>query len=100
MFPVATAIQHGAPKINACVLFVHVLRLISTDAFLATHVNARNFNHVNKKEARYKVLRLNVKSGARFNFYVFVRTFIHYLYFICERKFYARAHVKSTRQWK
>ena len=34
------------------------LRPISTDAFLATHVN---FNHVNKIEARYKVLRLNVK---------------------------------------
>ena len=37
------------------------LRLISTDAFLATHLNALNFNHVNKIEARYKVLRLNMK---------------------------------------
>ena len=32
--------------------------LISTDVFLATHVN---FNHLNKIEARYKVLSLNKK---------------------------------------
>ena len=32
--------------------------LISTDVFLATHVN---FNHLNKIEARYKVLSLNEK---------------------------------------
>ena len=38
-----------------------ILRLISTDASLATHVNALNFNHINKIEARYKVLRSNVK---------------------------------------
>ena len=31
---------------------------ISTDAFLAPHVN---FNHVNQIEVRHKVLRLNVK---------------------------------------
>ena len=37
------------------------LRLISTGAFLATHINALNFNHINKIEARYKVLRLNMK---------------------------------------
>ena len=36
-------------------------RLISIDVFLAMHVNARNFNHVNKIEARYKLLRLKVK---------------------------------------
>ena len=38
-----------------------LIRLISTEAFLlrmSTHVN---FNHVNKIEARYKALRLNVK---------------------------------------
>ena len=56
------------------------LRLISSDAFLATHVNARKFwprtlthvnlNHVNKIEARYE-------------------NFTH-----------ARTHVKITRQWK
>ena len=40
---------------------MEILRLISTDAFLATHVNALKFNHVNKIEARYKVLRLKVK---------------------------------------
>ena len=34
---------------------------ISTDAFLAPHVNLVNFNHVNKIEVRHKVLRLNVK---------------------------------------
>ena len=38
-----------------------ILRLISTDASLATHVDALNFNHINKIEARYKVLRLNMK---------------------------------------
>ena len=35
--------------------------LTSTDAFLAMHVNVRNFNHVNKTEARQKVLSLNEK---------------------------------------
>ena len=25
---------------------------------------------------------------------------LHCLYFICERKFYARSHVKITRHWK
>ena len=39
-----------------------VLGLISTDAFLATHANARKFyNHVNKMEVRDKVLNLSVK---------------------------------------
>ena len=40
-----------------------ILRLISTDASLATHVNALNFNHINKIEARYKVLRSNMRLG-------------------------------------
>ena len=61
---------------------------ISTDAFLATHVN---FNHVNEIEARYKVLRLNVKFS-EILLYTYVRPFIHCLYVICERKFYARTH--------
>ena len=34
--------------------------LISTDAFLAT-LTQIHFNHVNKIEARYKLLRLNLK---------------------------------------
>ena len=38
-----------------------LIRLISTEAFLAPHVNTRKFIHVNKIEARYKALRLNVK---------------------------------------
>ena len=42
-------------------LWDFTLRLISTDAFLAMHINAHYFNHVNKIEARYKVLRLNMK---------------------------------------
>ena len=42
------------------------------------------------------MLRLNL----RFYFYVCVRPFIHCLYFICECKFYARTHVKITRQRK
>ena len=45
--------QHGAPKINACVLCVRVLRLISTDAFLATHVNAHNFLITQTKKRQY-----------------------------------------------
>ena len=40
---------------------MEILRLISTDAFLAKHVSARKFNHINKIEAGYKVLRLKVK---------------------------------------
>ena len=36
----------------------------------------------------------------RFNFYVYAPPFIDCLYFICERKFYPRAYVKITRQWK
>ena len=35
-----------------------ICKVDSTDAYLATHVNC---NHVNKIEARYKVLRLNAK---------------------------------------
>ena len=34
-----------------------------------------------------------------FNFYAHERPFMHCLYFICERNFYARTHVKITRHW-
>ena len=61
-----------------------------------THVN---FNHVNKIEARYKVLSLK-RSWARFNFYAYERPFKYCLNFICQLKFYARTHVKITRHWK
>ena len=37
------------------------LRRISSGAFLAMLVNAHKFNHVNKLEARHKVLRINMK---------------------------------------
>ena len=30
----------------------------------------------------------------------YVRPFMHCLYFICERKLYARTHVKITRKWE
>ena len=50
-----------------------------------THVN---FNDVNKVEARYLVLRLNMKLSEVLLAYV--RPFMHCLYFICERKLYAR----------
>ena len=33
-------------------------------------------------------------------FYAYERFFMHFLYFICERKFYARTHLKITRHWK
>ena len=36
-------------------------RLICTDAFWLRTLTHVTFNHVNKIEARYKVLRLNVK---------------------------------------
>ena len=45
-------------------------------------------------------MSLNVKMTWRFNFYAYERPFMHGLYYICERKFYARAHVKITRRWK
>ena len=32
--------------------------------------------------------------------YTYERPFIHCLYSICERKSYARTHVKITRHWK
>ena len=34
-----------------------------------------------------------------FIFYAHERPFMHCLYFICERNFYARTHVKITRHW-
>ena len=39
-----------------------------------------------------------MRSRARFNFYAYKRTFLHCLYFICERKFYARTQVKIMQQ--
>ena len=30
----------------------------------------------------------------------YVRPFMHCLYFICERKLYARTHVNITRKWE
>ena len=59
-----------------------------------------NFNHVNKVEARYKVLRLNVKLSEVLLLRVSVTFHTDCLYFICERKFYARTHVRITQQWK
>ena len=58
-------------------------RLISTDAFLATHVNAR------------KVLRLNMKLSD------FLPLLLHATFrtlplFICERKFYARTNYATV----
>ena len=38
------------------------LRLISTDAFLAMHVNTRKLNHVNKIEARYELSFAHVRT--------------------------------------
>ena len=73
-----------------------ILRLISTDASLATHVNALNFNHINKIEARYKVVRSNMRLSEVLLLRLYVRPFIHCLYFICERKFYAHTNGKIT----
>ena len=57
-----------------------------------------NFNHVNKIEARQKVLTINQKL-TEVHLYAQERPFMHCLYFICERKFYARTHVKIARHW-
>ena len=79
-----------------------LIRLISTEAFLlrmSTHVN---FNHVNKIEARYKALRLNVKLREVLLLCLLtaVWPFIHCLYFICKGKFHACMHIKIAWQWK
>ena len=39
-----------------------LIRLISTEAFLATHINTCNFNHLNKIDARYKVLNVKLSE--------------------------------------
>ena len=70
-------------------------RVIFTYAY--THVE---FTRVNKMEPELSSVELKSEVEQRFNFYVYVRPFIHCLYFICERKFYTRTHVKITRQWK
>ena len=54
-----------------------------------------NFNHVNKIEARYKVLRLNVNLSE-----ILLLRLRATFHTDCERKFYLRTHVKITRQWK
>ena len=76
---------------------------------LYTHVN---FTRVNKIEARYEVLRLNVKLtkvqllcllGKTFHSFTLPQERIkglYPLYFKCEHKFYERTHSKITRQWK
>ena len=41
-----------------------------------------------------------MRSWARFNFYAVEWPFMHCVYFISDRKFYALTHVKITRHWK
>ena len=55
-----------------------------------------NFNPVNKIEARYKALRLNVKLSEVLLLCLLtaVWPFIHCLYFICKGKFHACMHIK------
>ena len=62
-----------------------------------THVN---FNHVNKIEARYKELSINVNLIEVQLLLLLMPHFMHCLYFICGCKFYTCAHVKITRQWR
>ena len=59
------------------------------------HVNC---TRVNKIEAKYKVLSLNVKLS-EIHVLRLRATFINCLYFIWERKFYSSTYVKNTRQW-
>ena len=58
------------------------------------------FTCANKIEAMYEVSRVNVKveRGSTVRFYA--QPLIHCVYFIYARKFYARIHVKNTREWK
>ena len=44
------------------------------------------------------MIKRKVERGS--TFYAYVRPFMQCLYFICQRKFYPRTHVKITRQWK
>ena len=46
------------------------------------------------------MLSFETRSWARFNFYAYERPFMHCLYFVGERKCYARSHVEFTRHWK
>ena len=52
-----------------------------------------NFTHVNKIEAMYERLRIDVKVERAFNFGVYAQPFIHCLYFIYIRKNYARVEI-------
>ena len=52
-----------------------------------------NFTHVNKIEAMYERLRIDVKVERGFNFGVYAQPFIHCLYFIYIRKNYARVEI-------
>ena len=66
--------------------------------FPLTRFWLRTVTHVTRIEARYKVLRLNVKLSKLQ--LLRLRATVHAcLFFICEHKFYARTHVKITRQW-
>ena len=66
--------------------------------FPLTRFWLRTVTHVTRIDARYKVLRLNVKLSKLQ--ILRLRATVHAcLFFICEHKFYARTHVKITRQW-
>ena len=62
-----------------------------------------NFNHVNKTDVRYKVLRLNVKLSEflllRLHNCTCSFSYMYCFYFICEHQFFTRTHVKITWQW-
>ena len=57
-----------------------------------------NYNHVNKKYARYKVLSSNVKLS-EVQLLSLRETFHALPLFFGERKFYTRTHVNITREW-
>ena len=91
-----------APKSIACTtnaqgIVLHIFSGKPNSKCLLTVLN--KVNHVNKIKARYKLLRLNMKLSETL-LYAYVRPFRHCLYYICERKFYARRHGKIARQWK
>ena len=46
------------------------------------------------------MLSFETRSRERFNFYAYERPFMHCLYFVSERKCYARSYVEFTRHWK
>ena len=62
---------------------LYIAQNIRTFKVRSQTLTQENFNHLNKIEARYKVLRINVKLSEVLLLRLYVRPFIYCLYFIC-----------------